>query len=136
MSNEFAMPPSKPHNERFWEAAAEGHLEIQYCISCGEYVYPSRIACPHCAGDLEWEAVSGTGTVHSYTVLHHPDPQGAVAEDELPVLGAIVELEEGPLFATTLIDCSADDVEIGAQVQAVFEEAPDGRTLPKFTPVA
>jgi uncharacterized OB-fold protein len=136
MNDGFAMPPSKPYNQRLWEAAAEGHLEIQRCVSCGEHIYPSRIACPHCSGNLEWDAVSGTGMVYSYTVLHHPDPPGAVAEDDLPILGAIVELDEGPLFATTLVDCAAEDVEIGTQVQAAFEEAPDGRTLPKFTPTA
>lgn len=134
MSEQFSLPPMKPYNRRLWDAAAEGRFEIQYCESCDEYVYPPRIACPYCSDELRWVEATGTGTVHSFTLLHHPDPPGAVLDEDTPIVGAAVELDEGPLFGTTIVDCDPNEVCIGMPVSVVFGETPSGRSVPKFTP--
>jgi uncharacterized OB-fold protein len=130
---DFQMPEVRPYNEHFWDAASEGTLAVQHCPDCETYVYPPRSACPGCFGDLEWTDSEGAGTVYSYTVLHHPDPPEAVSRDT-PMLGCIVELDEGVRIASELVDCDPADAEIGMAVTATFEETPDGRSIPKFEP--
>lgn len=129
---EFSMPEPRPYNAPFWEAAAEGRLAVQYCADCDTYVYPPRSACPECFEDLQWKDADGTGTLYSYTVIHHPDPSDAVSEDEVPVIGCIVELDEGVRIASRLVNCAPDDPEIGEDVAVTFVETPDGRAIPTF----
>lgn len=130
----FEMPPTRPYNERFWEAAAEGSLEVQYCPDCDDHVYPPRSACPTCFGDTEWDAVAGTGTLYSYAVIHHPDPPSAVDDEDLPMLGCVVELDEGVRIASRLVDYERADAEVGMEVAVTFDETPDGRSIPVFEP--
>jgi uncharacterized OB-fold protein len=77
--------------------------------------------------------VSGRGTVHSYTVAHRaPHPAFAA---QLPLVVAIVELEEGPRMVTNLIDCDPAHLQVGMAVEARFEPIDDSdRVLPVFTP--
>ena len=43
-----------------------------------------------------------------------------------------VELEERVHLISNLVDCDADDIEIGMEVEVVFEAVNDEITLPKF----
>lgn len=130
----FEMPEPRPYNAQFWEAATEGRLVLQHCEECGATQYPPRSACPACFGELAWHESDGNGSLYSYTLVHHPDPPGAVPAEETPVVGCIATLEEGVRIATLLVDCDPETLEIGMALTVSFDETPDGRAVPVFEP--
>ena len=78
-------------------------------------------------------AVSGRGTVFTYTVNHQPFNPAV----PIPYVIAIVELEEqGDLrIATNIVDCEPDSVYIGLPVEVRFErQDTDGASV--FVPVS
>ena len=119
----------------FWDAARERRLEIQRCRACGYYNHPPRPLCDACGSeDLEFEPVSGRGTIYSYTIMRQRNVKGF--EDDVPYVNVIVELGEQPmLFMITYMPGSkADKVRIGQRVQVVYEER-NGVILPQFEAV-
>jgi uncharacterized OB-fold protein/acyl dehydratase len=116
----------------FWDGAKRGELLIQRCASCGTLRHPPRPACPSCRS-LEWDthAASGRGTLHSYTVHHHPPVPGF----EAPYVVALVDLEEGTRLISNLVDVDPSEVSIGMPVEVVFEKVDDDLTLPLFREV-
>ena len=93
-----------------------------------------RAHCSKCGSrTLAREAVSGRGRGHAFTVAHRaPHPKFA---GQLPLLVAIVELEEGPRLVTNLVDCDPEKIEVGAAVEIRFEAIDDSDlSLPVFTP--
>jgi uncharacterized OB-fold protein len=118
---------SKPH----WEGCREGVLRVQRCRDCGHYVFIPQPCCTSCLGeDLEWVESSGRGTLYSYTVVHRPQQPSF----EVPYTVVIVELEEGWHMLSNLVDCEADEVEIGMPLEVVYREMSDEITLPLFRP--
>jgi uncharacterized OB-fold protein len=117
----------------YWDAARDGRLVVQECQSCHQMWHPPLYRCPHChfAG-LGWRAVSGDGTVYTYTVVRHPT-HFAFA-DKIPYVLAMVELAEGPRLITALTGTEPGEVRVGQPVHAVFREVADGVTLPYFEP--
>ena len=101
--------------------AAYYRLEGQVCASCGAVQFPCRTVCSSCGGkDLERRALSGRGTVHSYSEVAQT-PDGF----EPPHLMALVRLEEGVTVAAQLTDVDPDDVEIGMPVEMVTRRIRD-----------
>jgi len=127
-------PDMSAYNRPFWEHANEDELAIQRCTDCEEYTYPPRAACPNCLSNLEWVPAEGKGTVYSYGIVHHPDPPGIIEDEELPVIGAVIELDEGPRMVTNLTNAEIDDVDIGDEVNVVFEQYNEEVTIPQFEP--
>jgi uncharacterized OB-fold protein len=84
---------------------------------------------------LHPEAVSGRGTVASFTVNYQAWLPGMA----LPYVIALVAIEEQPALRlqTNIVGCEPDDVRIGMPVEVVFEhyEDPQGDVwLPLFQP--
>lgn len=52
-----------------------------------------------------------------------------------PYVVAWIDLEEGPRFVSNIVDCPIEQVKIGMDMEAVFEEAGPGIFLPKFKPL-
>jgi uncharacterized OB-fold protein len=133
-----ALPPRpRPHpnplTRPFWEGTGLGEFRIQVCERCGARIFYPRASCPQCgARALRWEAVSGRGTLYTYTVARRPTHAAFAAR--VPYVIAIVELEEGPRVTTNLVDCDPDAVEIGMPVELAFEEPSEGITIPLFRP--
>jgi uncharacterized OB-fold protein len=126
------LPPLNDLNRPFWTGGARGELLILRCPACRYWVHPPASPCPGCGSDgLVPEAVSGKGTVFTYTVNWHPfNPEVPV-----PVLIAIVELpeQEGLRFTTNIVGCGPDDVRVGLPVEVRFEQ--HGEVwVPVFTP--
>jgi len=129
------LPPVSDLTEPFWDAAQRRELVLQQCGRCGHRPFPPRTNCPECgAGDLEWRAVAGTGTVYTFTVAHRP-PHPVFAEHR-PLVIAVVELTEGPRMISNVVNCDPADVAVGMYVVVTFE-AVDGSDirLPVFEPV-
>lgn len=126
------VPTVNPETERFWDAAANEQFLVQECQSCGlVYFYP-RSHCPECfSPDVDWLESTGDGVVYSYSVA--PNVVGW-PEDELPLVVAYVELDEGPRVLSNIIDCDPDDVTVGSRVHVDFVgTSEDGIGIPVFT---
>ncbi|MFE2544972.1 Zn-ribbon domain-containing OB-fold protein [Actinacidiphila glaucinigra] len=108
------MTPHDPVLARLEEGLAEGRLELPRCAGCGTLLWYPRARCPHCMSDaLAWEALSGSGTVHSFTVNHRG--QGEYAGRE-PFVIAYVELAEGPRVLSH-VDAEPDSLRVGTPVR-------------------
>ncbi len=72
---------------------------------------------------------AGTGTVVSWAVVHERAADGSVSRR--PV--AIVELDEGPWWWTSVTGAGPDEDLFGRRVRVAFKRAGDGETIPYFT---
>lgn len=123
------MIESTRWSEPFWEALRQGSFAIPYCQDCDKPHFTPRRFCPHCWSDrLEYRAVSGAGTVYSFTTVRANPP--SAFEDLLPYTIAIVELDEGVRMMTHILG-NTDDLAIGSRVEVRPQERL-GDMLPFF----
>jgi uncharacterized OB-fold protein len=140
MSGEVAapgrmIPELTEHNRSFWTGGADGRLHIPYCQACARWVLPPEADCPGCDTALVTRAVSGNGTVFTYTVNHHPFNPAVPP----PYVIAIVELAEQDdlRLAANIVDCEPDSVSVGMPVTVRFERqdvAGEAVFVPVFGP--
>jgi uncharacterized OB-fold protein len=119
-------------SRHFWEAAADGRLEVQRCRSCDALAHYPRELCSRCwSTDLVWEATRGRGTVRTFTVIHRP---GHPAWDaDAPYVVALIQLDEGPTLLSNVVDIAPSEVRVGLPVSVRFRRDGD-LTLPQFAP--
>jgi uncharacterized OB-fold protein len=129
----YPQPREDTDNAAFLAAWREGVLKIQACGVCGKAVFYPRPICPHCWSDrLENRTASGRGRVVSYSLIHRPnDP---AFNDEVPIILAEVELEEGALMLARVIGCEAARVKSGMRVELPTQEVGRRYPLPVFQP--
>jgi uncharacterized OB-fold protein len=128
------IPQITDDNGAFWMGGRDGELLIVRCAACGFWVHPPSPRCPECLSDaVEPQAVSGRGTVYSYTI----NRQAWVPGLEVPFVLAIVELDEQPglRLMTNLVDCLPEEAEIGMPVEVAFVERGEA-FIPVFHEVA
>jgi uncharacterized OB-fold protein len=127
------IPRPDPETQPFWDAAREGRLDLQRCLSCDLLVWYPRRRCHRCgSGDLRWETVSGDATVHAFTVVHRsPDPSRPT-----PYVVALVDLVEGARLMTNIVDVDPAAVRIGLAVRVRFRPLDGDIELPVFGPAA
>ena len=114
------LPTLDDLNRPFWTGGANGELLIQRCAACRRWVHPPVNACPACEGALVAEAVSGHGTIFTFTVNEqqfHPD----VAP---PYVIAIVVLDEQDdlRLPTNIVNADSDTLQVGTPVRVLFEQ--------------
>ena len=127
------LPEIDDINRPFWEATRRGELRLQRCKDCCEVWYPAGTNCPKCLStSFEWSPMSGRGTVWSFIVYHHCWHRGF--EKEIPYNVAMIQLEEGPIVITNIVDVKNEAIKVGMPVKVVFEPATDEVTLFKFKP--
>src|SRR5262245_18730528 len=127
------IPALEPETEFFWRGCLAGRLEITRCRACGWYIHPPRPVCARCRSrDLERVAVSGRGTLVSFTVNVQPWMPGMT----VPYVIGLVELvEQTDLRLTTnLVGVRPEDVRIGMRVRVTFKQVSDEIALPLFEP--
>ncbi len=126
------IPRRTPTSAPYFDAARAGRLSLQKCPRDGFFFYP-RSRCPACLqADWSWEDVSGRGTLYSYTVDRVGlDP---AQRERLPLIVALVELDEGPRLTTNLVDCTPESISIGMTVSVTFEDLGE-ETLIHFRPI-
>jgi len=133
------LPEIDEDSSPFWDAVKGHELLIQRCNICGQYPptqHPIGAAgCPdHGDADMKWVKASGQGKVFTFVVFHRPfHPSFA---GDLPYNISMIELEEGPLVMSNVIDIKCEDIRIGMPVEVVFEDITDEFALFKFKPVA
>lgn len=122
---EHLGPWPSPDDREFWAGAARGELRVQRCGACGLHQHYGRIACSHCgAPEVEWVTASGTGTIHSYTVIRQHGARPF--RDAVPFVVALVDLDEaGARVLGAMPGVAPDEVTIGAAVRATFRRTAD-----------
>jgi hypothetical protein len=127
------LPLVTPETEPWWEATRAGRLLVQRCEACGHHQHYPRALCTRChATRLGFVEASGRGTVYSFTVIHRA-PAPAFTP---PYVVALVRLAEGPVLLTHVVGCPPEAVRCDQPVRLAWEDLPDGRRLPVFTPAA
>ena len=91
------------------------------CINCDEHFFPPRNLCPTCRrkSKIEGFKFSGKGKVYTFSVIHAA-PTGF--EFQKPYAVAIVELEEGTMLTTQIVDIEPELIEIGMPVEMTFRK--------------
>jgi uncharacterized protein len=132
-------PMMNRDSQFFWDGTAAGELRIQVCNACGAKRFPPGPACPDCGAlDRGYEATAGRGTVFSYVVHRYP----AVPGKEMPIVIALIDLDEGVRMIGEVVDAvSADgeaEIAIGTPLRVDYNRIDDELTLPvwrRFEPV-
>src|SRR5713226_973038 len=103
----------------FWEAARQHELVLPRCRRCSRYHFYPREFCPFCLSpELEWVPASGRASLYSYTIVHQaPHPSF-----EVPYIYALVQLAEGVLMPSNVIDCALSDLRIDMPLSPVFDD--------------
>jgi len=113
----------------FWDGTRHGELRLQRCNACGVLRHPPGPACPDCGAlDRGHVVASGLGHIYSYVVHHHPPLPGK----ELPLVIALIDLDEGVRMVGEVVDVDPDEVAIGMRVQVDFQRIDDELTLPMW----
>ncbi len=109
----------------FWEAARRHELVVQRCGRCGTFQFPPEWLCHACRSfEVGWQAVDGRGRIFSWERVWHP--VHPALEGTGPYLVVLVALSEagGVRMLGNLLGNPMQDVAIGAEVEAVFEDHP------------
>jgi uncharacterized OB-fold protein len=106
-----------PHAAPF--AEQRDAIRLQHCGACGAYPEFPRIACPRCLGELEWVEASGRGRVFTFGVVRRP--HHVRFEHELPIVLAVIELDEGTLVISNVVGDDRLETEIGSPVELAVE---------------
>lgn len=118
----------------FWTSGADGTLRFQECAACKALIHPPAPTCRYCRGaKMRIRAVSGRGTLAGFTVNHRFSMPALPA----PYVVAQVAINEDPRvrLTTNVVDCDPDELELGQQMEVVFEHLEDV-WLPLFRPAA
>ena len=145
---QIVLGDEDPENRDFFGWCGRHELRLQRWQSNGLMSYPPGTASPwDGTPDFEWEAVSGRGTVMSYSEVHHAimpmfaahlpylllrveldEQQGQPTEHEaIRMLGNLVT-PEGELAPPELVR----QVGIGTRVRVVFVDVGEGVALPQW----
>ncbi len=123
------VPEPTPESRPFWDSLASGRLSFQKCGACGVIRHYPRPMCSACHSmATEWVEASGRGKVHSWTVTYHAFNPGF--RDELPMVLATVDMEEGVRMNAQLRGVDPDSLTIGLPVRVDYEQVQEGLTLP------
>lgn len=115
----------------FWDGCRRGVLLLQCCSDCEHYRYPPSPICRSCLSpDHQWIPASGRGTLFSFVLVHRAlDPYW---QGEIPYAVAVIELAEGPHLLTNLVGIHLDAIEIGMDLEVVFEPLSNEIIVPRF----
>ncbi len=116
----------------YWSGAREHVLRVQRCDDCGTFQWGPEWMCHHCMSfDVGWTQVEPRGTIYSWQRPHHP--VHPALNDQGPYLVVLVELPHagGIRMVGNLLGDPLQEVVIGADVDAVFEDHDDAD--PPFT---
>lgn len=119
----------------FWDGLRRGEFLLLRCRRCGAWRWPVA-GCRQHPNDpylenLEWTPASGRGTVFTFTV---PRVQHAPAFP-VPYVYAAIELDEGPMITSNVVNCPPESVYVGMPVRVVFKVITEQYTLPVFGPI-
>jgi len=122
LPRDWALPALDGTNRAWFTSGA---LALQECAACHGLQHPPEEICHEC-GSMEFVArtVLPTGTVYSYTIVHHA--VHPALEASVPYAVVLVALDEAPevRIVGNLLGAAMSEVEIGLPVEAMWEERP------------
>ena len=127
------LPLITDDNEFFWTSGADGKLRLQECADCAALIHPPAPVCRYCRShNLGVRTVSGRATLAGFTINERFSVPGLPA----PYVVAQVAIAEDPRvrLTTNIIDSDPGQLELGQQVEVVFEHH-DDVWLPLFRAV-
>ena len=111
----------------FWDGTKAGELRIQRCNACGAKRFPPGPARQSGAPPAGGYAVAAPPPRVFSSVGHRPPPAPG---RELPIVIALIDLDEGVRMVGEVVDVGDGDVEIGARLRVDFRHVDDDLTLP------
>lgn len=114
-----------------WDGLRAGHLMLQRCAHCAEWIWAPRPICPRCHSfDLSWEAVEKSGRIYSWTrtwQCFSPEASG-----HLPYVAVLVELPGagGRRVLGVLDEPDSVTPVVGQPVVGSIQQPPDDRHWP------
>ena len=127
------LPAPDQISQPYWDGLNQHRLMLQKCADCGTVRHYPRPVCGQCYSmTYDWAEASGRGTVHSWTVSHHAFHFSF--KKDLPMVLALVDLEEGVRLNCRLTGIASEDVRMGMEVQVKFDHVTDDVTLPIVVP--
>lgn len=125
------LPNPTTFSKPFWDGAKEGKLLIQRCKECGKLIMYPKKYCPECMTDnLEFVESCGKGKILTYTMTVNNAYSGVM--DQMPIISAIVMLDEGVQLCTKIVNTPYENVYVDAPVEVSFEKVNDECTLVNF----
>jgi uncharacterized OB-fold protein len=114
----------------YWDAVARGELVVRECRGCGAAQWPPRAGCGRCGSvDLGWRRVAGTGTLFTWTTVHHTTID--YYKPLTPFALAAVELDDAPVRMLGRVrGTDPEELRIDLPLRVVFEPVAEGVRLP------
>jgi uncharacterized protein len=113
-------PRMTAFTQPFWDGLRDGRFQTTRCRDCGHMTFPPKPVCPECwTSDLEWVALSGRGTLVSYTEV---SAAPAMFAHEAPYTLCIVDLDEGVRCVSRIL-APWDDLTPDARVRLSIRES-------------
>lgn len=115
--------------EPYWQSTRDEKLKVQRNPATGRYQWPPQwIAHDTQTFELEWVEVAPRGVIYSWTRVWHP--VHPALQEAGPYIIVVVELPHagGIRMLGNLLGDPRQAVEIGAEVEAVFEHHDDAPT--------
>ena len=117
-------------DDEFWAATRRHQLVVQQCNACQGFQWGPEWICHRCLSeDVGWVQVEPRGRIYSWERAWHP--VHPALRDFGPYLVVLVELPQADnvRMMGNLLGDPLQEVNIGAEVEAVFEDHEDGPTL-------
>ena len=88
------MPIPTRESQPHWDGMREGRFMLQHCSACGKVRHYPRPVCPHCFSmESEFKEAPTGGTIHTWTVCHHPF--NFFFKASAPYIVALVDMDAG-----------------------------------------
>ena len=125
---EKPLPEPSAETQPYWDGLKSHRLVIQRCANCKQPRHYPRPMCEFCQSlDDEWFEASGNGTVHSWTVAHHPFHMGF--KRELPYTVVTIDLAEGVRIMASMAGDQGAALAVGQAVTIGYQTLADDYVL-------
>lgn len=103
-------------DQRYWDALAEGRVEMQRCGNCKRWHWPAVWRCGECGGwEHTWHEVPLQGEVYTWTRTWHPF--GGTEDIGVPFVSLVVHLPQaGDRRLVGILEGDEAGLAIGARV--------------------
>lgn len=120
----------------YWQSCQQKNLRIQRCQQCRYWIHFPESVCPKCASThLQFEAVSGNGTIESFSIVERSFVAGF--EQAYAIAWIALPEQNGLRTMSNIINCDLNSLHIGMSVRCVFETRGGDKQqqLPQFTAI-
>lgn len=114
----------------FVDYLEKGELVASHCTNCGARFFPPRADCFNCLSDkMEYEAISGEGTVLSYTSVNY-GPTGF--ENDVPYTLVVADFGGIKVFGRMSNSVPVEDYKVGMLVKPASVQLDNGQISYEF----